>query len=188
MEQFFDSVKKWLTNNEEKIPSEFLYFQNSADFRVGLDRLTKQMINLTIPKEEVAIISAVVGEIGNNSFDHNLGNWPNQPGILFVFDEKKRTVIMADRGLGVLTTLKKVRPELVSDAEALKVAFSEVVTSRAPEPRGNGLKFVRQVVASHDFVLDFYSGRAFIHLDDGSEPIIKETDLFYHGCLAVFHF
>jgi anti-sigma regulatory factor (Ser/Thr protein kinase) len=188
MEQFLDSAKKWLTNNEEEIPSEFLYFQNSADFRVGLDRLTKQMVNLNIPKEEVAIISAVVGEIGNNSFDHNLGNWPNQPGILFVFDEKKRTIVIADRGLGVLTTLKKIRPKLASYAEALKVAFSEVVTSRAPEPRGNGLKFVRQVVASQDFILDFYSGSASIHLDDGLEPIIKETNLFYHGCLAVFYF
>lgn len=188
MVQFFDIAKNWVVNEKTEISSTTFYFQNSADFRVGLDRFTKSLSVLIGSENVSAVIAAVVGEIGNNSFDHNLGNWPDQPGVFFSFDEKERTVVLADRGQGVLTTLKTVRPELDSDEKALKVAFSEIVTSRAPEPRGNGLKFVRQVVANHDFVLDFYSGRAVIHLNDGLEPVIETTDILYNGCLAVFHF
>jgi len=188
MTQIFDIAKQWLISDGKEAPLVSFYFQNSADFRVGLDRFTKTLTGLINSENSQAIIAAVVGEIGNNSFDHNLGNWPDQPGVFFAFDEKERLVVLADRGQGVLTTLKTVRPELDSDEKALKVAFSEVVTSRAPEPRGNGLKFVRQVVANHDFVLDFYSGRAVIHLNDGLEPVIEATDILYNGCLAVFRF
>ena len=47
---------------------------------------------------------AVAGEIGNNSFDHNLGNWADMIGIFFYYDEKTHTIILADRGQGVLVT------------------------------------------------------------------------------------
>ena len=50
--------------------------------------------------------------------------------------------IVADRGQGVLATLKQVLPDLKNDKEALLVAFTKNITGRAPERRGNGLKFV----------------------------------------------
>ena len=86
-----------------------------------------------------ATVTAVTGEIGNNSFDHNLGNWPNVPGVFFAHNATRRHVILADRGVGIRSTLTRVRPEISSDAEALHIAMTEAVSGRAPENRGNGL-------------------------------------------------
>ena len=52
-----------------------------------------------------------------------------------------RAFYKVDRGRGILTSLKAVRPGLHTDSEALRVALTERVSGRAPEKRGNGLKF-----------------------------------------------
>ncbi len=52
------------------------------------------------------------------------------------------TIIIADRGRGIMETLKKVKPGLANDMDALTVVFTERISGRAPEARGNGLKFV----------------------------------------------
>jgi len=54
---------------------------------------------------------------------------------------RNRKVVLADRGQGVLTTLKRVRRELTNSSEAIRVAFTETISGRYPETRGNGLKF-----------------------------------------------
>ena len=66
------------------------------------------------------LIVAITGEIGNNSFDPNLGNWPDIRHFLW-YDIHKRNIVLADRGLGILTTLKRVKPELSSDVKAVKL-------------------------------------------------------------------
>ena len=40
------------------------------------------------------------------------------PGIFFGYDLNKKRIALADRGLGILTILKRVKPELNTDAEA----------------------------------------------------------------------
>ena len=46
----------------------------------------------------------MIGEIGNNCFDHNLGFWKDQPGCYFhdEFDSAGVTVGLADRGRGMV--------------------------------------------------------------------------------------
>ena len=55
------------------------------------------MIQSGLSENIVPLIVAVAGEIGNNSFDHNLGKWPDSPGVFFGFDvvvfEKKTNEI-----------------------------------------------------------------------------------------------
>mgnify|MGYP001615818303 CR=1 FL=1 len=94
---------------------------------------------------------AAVGEIGNNAFDHNIGQWRDVPGSWFgwTLEAKQWTAVIADRGQGVLATLRRIRPALLDDSEALRVAFHEVISGRSPEQRGNGLKFVASVVGRH---------------------------------------
>lgn len=124
-------------------------------------RLEEMNILLKERKELTEIASfvvVVVGEIGNNAFDHNLGNWRDVPGIFFHCDIGGGYVIIADRGLGIQATLKRVRLDIQDDCQALHIAFKEIVTSRAPEKRGNGLKFVEKVVTAHNWRLDVYSG------------------------------
>jgi len=54
--------------------------------------------------------------------------------------------VIADRGQGVLASLRRVLPGLQRDQYALDTAFSKIISGRSPEKRGNGLKFVREVV------------------------------------------
>lgn len=51
-------------------------------------------------------------------------------------------VYIADRGQGIIETLSKALPQPNKPSEILRKAFEERVTGRAPEKRGNGLKFV----------------------------------------------
>jgi transposase len=106
----------------------------------------------------VSLIALIAGEIGDNSFAHNLGSWPDTPGIFFAYNLNKRIIVIADRGRGVKTTLQQVRPSLETDTEALNVAFTEIISGRNPEKRGNGLKVVRRVLESREIGLLYQSG------------------------------
>lgn len=125
------------------------------------------------------------GEIGNNSFDHNLGNWPDVPGIFFAYDLNKRVIILADRGVGIKSTLLRVRPDLKDDVEALTVAMTEIVSGRSPEQRGNGLKFVRNVASDNPIGISLQSGTALVTIEkENSKLNITLADRFVRGVLA----
>jgi hypothetical protein len=104
-----------------------------------------------MPEADASLLTAIAGEIGNNSFDHNLGHWRDQPGCCFGYaaDGQGMLVWVADRGRGVLKSLQAVVPGLADHRQALEVAFERVVSGRSPERRGNGLKFVRAVINGH---------------------------------------
>lgn len=181
----------WATVTSEtvtQLPAE-LYCQTRDVFQARLDTMTNQALrNEVAPEDTIYLISAMAGEIGNNSFDHNLGSWPDVPGIFFGYDflANQKQIILADRGQGVLTTLKKVRPTLSTHAEALEVAFKEKISGRAPENRGNGLKFVRQAIHDQSLHLTFFSGNAGAELNEVMS--IKKTENKIQGCLAILSF
>jgi hypothetical protein len=62
--------------------------------------------------------------VGNNTFDHNLGYLNGLNGLYFNGDPRG-LVVIADRGRGIQETLKRVRPEIHSDEEAVRIAFTE---------------------------------------------------------------
>lgn len=175
-----------------KEPESALYCPTSTEFKGRLSKLQSALEKLQDLKEYYPLIVAIVGEIGNNSFDHNLGNWPDIPGIFFSHDTNKRQIALADRGQGILRTLKRVRPNVKNDEDALHIAFTEVISGRAPEARGNGLKFVLEVVLNRAIELDFYSGGAKVSIDKDNNEVkkmkISKTDLYYSGCLALIRF
>ena len=76
----------------------------------------------------------------------------------------KRMIVLADRGQGVRATLRRVRPELETDKEALYVAFTEIVSGRSPEKRGNGLKVVRRVAENGPIGLEYRSGLGIVKI------------------------
>lgn len=187
LNDLFKLAKNWVLENNE-LSSEF-YCSNSAVFQTRLAR----MQDLLSTAEELAsifpLIVAVAGEIGNNSFDHNLGKWPDIPGIFFGYDINKKVIVLADRGLGILTTLKRVKPDLNTDKEALRVAFTEIISGRAPESRGNGLKFVRKVVSENPVGLLFQTGNAELTLEKNSDKTdIGDLAQPFRGCLALITF
>lgn len=91
--------------------------------------------------------------------------------------------------MGILRTLQRVRSELITHQDALRVAFTEVVSGRAPEDRGNGLKFVRNVITTHPMKLLFQSGDAELRIDDSNTDLhITKSTTSIHGCLAKITF
>lgn len=132
-------------------------------FQGKLDSFFKHICSLYTSVDETSLLTAILGEIGNNCFDHNLAQWKDVPGSWFHYEHKKATVtaLIVDRGQGVLSSLKKVKPQLKTDEEAIKVAFYERLSGRSPEKRGNGLKFVRNIIESRKNVgLFFTSGQS----------------------------
>jgi hypothetical protein len=177
---------EWMMAKPKQAQADSDYYCPTRDiFQARVDRLVKNLLDTKNINEDYAyIISAMAGEIGNNSFDHNLGKWLDVAGIFFGYNtSEKLEIILADRGQGILATLKKVKPELENDSDALKTAFLERISGRAPERRGNGLKFVKENIESKKMHLTFISGNARVELNDKMEII--ETPKRIQGCLAI---
>jgi len=180
-------AKRWAFKGKE-FPSEF-YCPDSSVFQARLSSMQNRLIANEELSEISSLIGAVAGEIGINSFDHNIGNWPDVSGVFFGYNIDKKVIVLADRGQGVLTTLKRVKTELRSNEDALRVAFSEIVSGRAPESRGNGLKFVREVINKNKMDLIFQSGDAVLTLvKDGGELKIDRSPNDLRGCFALITF
>lgn len=124
-------------------PPEFLC--ETRDIFAGrLPRLTST--GLSTDDQSLAIAS--VGEIGNNSFDHNLGHWKDAPGCWYQIQSTggRLWICIADRGQGILNSLARVDSKITDDQTALATAFEKILSGRAPERRGNGLKYVRNII------------------------------------------
>lgn len=193
MSDLFSVASKWVASTEATQPDSQFFCVDSTVFQSRLARLEKELKGTVGFEEEFSLITSVVGEIGNNSFDHNVGSWPDVRGILFGYDLNKKQIVLADRGRGIFETLKKVRPNLGSDSEALTMAFTEKVSGRAPENRGNGLKYVRRVVVNSDkkiFIsLHFQSGSVSLDLQNGDASLkMRDASNSFRGCLALISF
>jgi len=189
LKDLFRLARNWAASEAEAEPPSDFYCLDISVFQARLSMLERDLSKAKRLGEIFPLISAITGEIGNNSFDHNLGNWPDTPGIFFAYDVDKGKVVLADRGRGILATLKRVKPELDNHREALKVAFTEVISGRAPEYRGNGLKFVRDVVIARAISLFFQTGDAQIEIkEQDSDLNVKKSGIFLRGCLALIRF
>jgi len=185
----FSLAKKWAVNKSPSEISSLFYCKDISIFQARLSKLETDLSRVKKLKEIYPLITAVTGEIGNNSFDHNLGNWSDVPGIFFAYDLHKKKIVLADRGQGILKTLKRVKPDLLDHQKALDVAFNEIVSGRAPEYRGNGLKFVRNVVADNDISLIFQTGDAKLKIDKSKIDLnIRKSNIYLQGCLALIKF
>jgi len=180
---------EWMTVDSEKAREESEYYCPTRDvFEARNDKTPDKLIAMGMNDGLAYLIYSMLGELGNNSFDHNLANWPDAPGLFFTmeYDAKIGKAIIADRGLGVLNTLRNVAPDLKNDEEALELAFTKKISSRALENRGNGLKFVKNNVIENDLVLKFNSGDAQIIINHGMKKNEPENKI--NGCLAVLNF
>lgn len=185
----FYLAKQWGLSDEGEEPEKPFYCANSSVFKTRLDEMGLLLSQEESLKDIFSLITSIAGEIGNNSFDHNLGNWPDISGIYFAYDVNKKLIVLADRGRGILKTLKTVKPELKNHAEALKTAFTEIITGRAPEHRGNGLKFVKQIIDNYPMSLIFQTGNAKMELPNTESDMgIMECKEFFQGCIALIKF
>ena len=177
----------WINEGAE-FPGTF-YCPTSAVFQARLVKMERMLMEKPGFEKLYSLIILVTGEIGDNSFAHNLGKWPDTLGIFFGYDIQKGIIVLADRGLGILETLRRVRPDLSTHMKAVEVAFTEFISGRAPEKRGNGPKLVREVVLANPIDLFFVSGDAEVHLkgDDKSFRVTRGPNVV-RGCMAKINF
>ncbi len=190
-QSFFHSLSSealtWASTLKAPDNSAANHYSESRDIlRARIDSLTIRLLRNGVAEDRVRLLDAVLSEIGSNSFDHNIGQWRDASGVLFdsIETEGGLLCVLADRGQGILTTLGRVRPELTSDVEALRIAFTERISGRAPEQRGNGLKFVRAVLLQDGIDLWYGSGKAAYTVIERQESwSTTETPIF--GCCAI---
>ena len=183
----FKFASDWINEGAE-FPATF-YCSTSVVFQARLVKMERMLMEKPGFEKLYSLIVLIAGEIGDNSFAHNLGKWPDTPGIFFGYDVKKGIIVLADRGLGILETLRRVRPDLSTHVKAVQVAFTEFLSGRAPEKRGNGLKLVREVVLTQPIDLFFTSGDAEVHLK-GADKLFRVTrgPNAVRGCMAKISF
>ena len=80
----FELAEKWVERKKGIEPDEFLYCPTRNIFEARLIKMLDILSKRRHLPVDRFLIGAVIGEIGNNSFDHNLGNWRDLPGIFFV--------------------------------------------------------------------------------------------------------
>ena len=180
-------ASEWIQDGVE-FPGTF-YCPTSSIFNARLTKMQNALMQKPGFEKLYSLIVLIAGEIGDNSFAHNLGKWPDTAGIFFGYDLAKGIIVLADRGLGILETLRHVRPELSSHVAAVEVAFTEFISGRAPEKRGNGLKLVREVVIEQPISLFFTSGDAEVRMQ-GADKVFNVTrgQRIVRGCLAKIEF
>lgn len=177
----------WIEKGIE-FPSRF-YCATSSIFNARLAGMEQKLMKKPGFEKLYSLIILIAGEIGDNSFAHNLGKWPDTPGIFFGYDLNKKEIVLADRGLGILETLRHIRPELNNHVNAVRVAFTEFVSGRAPEKRGNGLKLVREVALANPIDLFYTSGDAEVKMKSPDKKFnVTRGQLVIRGCLAKINF
>jgi len=184
----FKIAKHWIKSKRlfEILPRYFC--PDSFVFKSRLTRLQRDLEEKNNSRDFSSLLSSIIGEIGNNSFDHNIGNWPDITGIFFGYNLKKKTIVLVDRGQGILKTLKRIKPQLKNHQEALKVAFTEIISGRKPEHRGNGLKFVKIAIENSKMKLFFQTGNAKINLKRNKKFQVKKSITSLRGCLVKIEF
>lgn len=131
--------------------------------------------------------SAIIGEIGNNTFDHNFDYAEGHlRGTYLNLEEIENTVILADFGRGIRKSLEKVY-QAKDDKDAIEIAFTKQISGRAPEQRGNGLKFVLENVKDKNWSLYYQSGSGCCTIDD-KKVIFSCSNFNVIGCLSIFVF
>ncbi|MBI3627828.1 MAG: hypothetical protein HY220_03765 [Candidatus Sungbacteria bacterium] len=152
---------------------EILHCSFRDDFNARLQsRIRKMFTNFGMNADDEARATAMVGELGNNVFDHNEGLWPTEiRGAIITaqnYPTKKRIEIsVADPGGGFLGSLRLSKPDLKDDIEAIELGLSGI-TGRMPEKRGNGLLVVQ------DWTLNKFHGSVRIHSGAGLVVVDKD--------------
>ena len=143
----FSAAFAWISAQTIKISPTNTVCETRDVFAGRLSPL-KVLTRQGLDRDDLPQFISVVGEIGNNSFDHNLGQWRDVPGCWFETQVtgNKLWVCIGDRGQGIYSSLSKIDPGIADAQAAMQIAFEKFVSGRAPEKRGNGLKYVKNVI------------------------------------------
>ncbi|HEY8270457.1 MAG TPA: hypothetical protein VIG33_06175 [Pseudobdellovibrionaceae bacterium] len=139
-----EAIFNFLENGQISPEENFYYCQTRDRASSRLPKWMSYFQNLGLSEHRSAILTAIIGELTNNSFDHNLGKWKEPAGCAVAFEKQDDllNIYIADRGQGIISSLGSSLTATLPPDIILKKAFEERISGRAPERRGNGLKFV----------------------------------------------
>ncbi|MDR2717294.1 MAG: hypothetical protein LBB89_04425 [Treponema sp.] len=163
------------------------FHNESEHFSMTRDVFTARLQSYILAGKKY-LEAAVIGEIGNNTFDHNFVFELQFPrGVYCNLSYKDRYVIIADYGRGVKGSLLPVVSSISTDLEAVEMAFTRQISGRTPEQRGNGLKFVSKAVQQNQWHLFFQSGNGTCSINKNGLSFL-ESSVSLTGCLAIISF
>lgn len=152
---------------------EIMHCTYRDEFNARLSSKVRRMLKeFGLESSDEQKVTSLVGELGNNVFDHNEGAWPTETGGAVIIGQKykeswfsKKTLqfVVADPGVGFLGSLKAHKSKPTNDLEALKLGLSGV-TGRIGEKRGNGLKLIQK------WTIQDFSGE--VHIQSGKGLVI----------------
>jgi anti-sigma regulatory factor (Ser/Thr protein kinase) len=181
------TIQLWAQAHDGSLPLEEVYCQTRDVVQSRVESLRTDLSRAGWGEAQTALITAVIGELTSNAFDHNLGKWRDVPGCWFEYNigSDQLEVTIADRGQGVKSSLERIRPG-IDEAQALQIAFAEHVTGRAPEKRGNGLKFVMNAIKGlGEAQFYFYSGNAMLSYSSPENGRSEIIDLISKSPVSV---
>ena len=131
------------------------------------------------------LFGAIIGEIGANTFDHNFTFPLDCPkGVFFDSESSSDFVYLCDFGAGLKKTLSRTIIDIQDDRTAIETAFTKPVSGRAPELRGNGLKFTISSIVENKWNLFYQSGNA-VCLADKNGFSFRLSDFSFDGCFCI---
>jgi anti-sigma regulatory factor (Ser/Thr protein kinase) len=169
---------------------EILHCGFRDEFTARLDsKIRKMFKNFGMNEEDEQFATAIVGELGNNVFDHNEGLWPTEiRGAIILAQNypkmKRIEIVIADPGVGFLKSLKPAKQDLKNEIEAIQLGLSGV-TGRVGENRGNGLILVQKwTLDKFKGILRIQSGEGLVQVSGSGEGHGNFHDI--KGTLASF--
>ncbi len=144
---------------------EVMHCYYRDEFNARLSRFITMFMNFGLSESDAQRATALVGELGNNVFDHNLGNWPTDVSGCIIAAQHYPNVhaieiAVGDPGVGFSGSLIAAFPKISNDIEAIKLGLAGN-TGRMGEIRGNGLKLIQQ------WTLQNFAGKVMIHSGNG---------------------
>lgn len=135
-------IQAYTQAKTENIEADFICESRDV-FRARSERWFRSLIPV-VGVDKSAQLLTIVGEIGNNCYDHNLGRWQDRPGLCFFY--VPGLALIFDNGQGIYASLSLAGYKFESEKAFLNAALTERITGRKPESRGNGLKLVMKYV------------------------------------------
>lgn len=150
-------------------------YKYQDEFNAKLENFLRMFTGFGFSVSNAHRATALVGELGNNVFDHNSGDWPTDIAgcIIACQNYPKRKLIeiaVGDPGIGFKQSLKTAFPDLPDDVAAIKKGLAGF-TGRVGEDRGNGLKLIQK------WTLNNFSGNVIIQSGEGL-VVVKQKGTF----------
>lgn len=159
-----ENVIHFVRTSQTTDQDNVFYSETRDQSNARISKWVRYFQSQKISLQDSILLGAILGELTNNAFDHNLGHWDKTPGCVvgFQIDQATKTLQLAigDRGQGVISSLQSTVGLKISPQDVLFKAFNERISGRAPEKRGNGLKFVlKHINEKNNYLLCLTQGQ-----------------------------